>query len=59
MENRSGAGISQFHDELWENKVKRIRLAVMDLWNPVRTATREQAPQAAMLSDRSAPVPPE
>ena len=36
----------------WENKVARIRLAVMDMWKPFRNATEARAPQAAILYDK-------
>ena len=35
-EDRSEASMGQFYDELGENKAKRIRLAVMDMWKPFR-----------------------
>lgn len=51
-EDRSEASMRQFYDWLGEKKAKRIRLAVMDMWKPFRTATNEKAPQAAILFDK-------
>jgi transposase len=51
-EDRSEASMRQFYDWLGENKAKRIRLAVMDMWKPFRNVTREKAPQAAILFDK-------
>jgi transposase len=42
----------QFYDWLGENKAKRIRLAVMDMWKPFRNVANEKAPQAAILFDK-------
>jgi transposase len=51
-EDRSEASMRQFYDWLGENKAKRIRLAVMDMWKPFRNVTGEKAPQAAILFDK-------
>lgn len=51
-ENRSEASMSQFYAELGEKKSRGIRLAVMDMWKPFRTATEEHAPNAAILFDK-------
>jgi len=51
-EDRSEASMRQFYDWLGENKAKRIRLAVMDMWKPFRNVTNEKAPQAAILFDK-------
>ncbi len=51
-EDRSEASMAHFYDWLGENKAKRIRLAVMDMWKPFRTVTNEKAPQAAILFDK-------
>ncbi len=51
-EDRSQASMDQFYRFLGEKKAKRIRLAVMDMWKPFRTATNEKAPQAAVLFDK-------
>ena len=50
--DRSEASMAQCYDWLGENKAKRIRLAVMDMWKPFRTVTNERAPQAAILFDK-------
>ena len=50
--DRSEASMAQFYEWLGENKAKRIRLAVMDMWKPFRTVTHAKAPQAAILSDK-------
>jgi len=44
--------MGQFYTWLGERKSSRIRLAVMDMWKPFRTATVAQAPQAAILFDK-------
>ena len=41
-----------FYDWLGPRKSTGIRLAVMDMWKPFRTATIEKAPQAAILFDK-------
>ena len=51
-EDRSEASMAQFYDWLGENRAKRIRLAVMDMWKPFRTVAHEKAPQAAILFDK-------
>jgi transposase len=51
-EDRSEASMGQFYTWLGERKSSRIRLAVMDMWKPFRTATVAQAPQAAILFDK-------
>ena len=50
-EDRSEASMSQFYRFLGENKARRVRLAVMDMWKPFRNATHHHAPQAAILFD--------
>lgn len=50
--DRSEASLRQFYDWLGEKKVRRIRLAVMDMWKPFRHATQDRAPQAAILFDK-------
>jgi transposase len=44
--------MQQFYEWLGPKKVKRIRLAVMDMWKPFRNVAKEQAPQAAILFDK-------
>ncbi len=44
--------MSQFYTWLGEKKSRGIRLAVMDMWKPFRTATEEHAPNAAILFDK-------
>lgn len=51
-ENRCEASMSQFYAWLGEKKSRGIRLAVMDMWKPFRTATEEHAPNAAILFDK-------
>lgn len=51
-ENRSAQSMSQFYTWLGEKKSRGIRLAVMDMWKPFRTATEEYAPNAAILFDK-------
>jgi len=51
-ENRSVESMSRFYTWLGEKKSRGIRLAVMDMWKPFRTATEEHAPNAAILFDK-------
>lgn len=51
-EDRSEASMAQFYAALGPRKSAGIRLAVMDMWKPFRTATNAQAPQAAILFDK-------
>jgi transposase len=51
-EDRSEASMNQFYAWLGKKKTQRIRLAVMDMWKPFRNATRQAAPQAAILFDK-------
>jgi len=51
-EDRSEASMDQFYRFLGENKAKRIRLAVMDMWKAFRNSARHHAPQAAILFDK-------
>ena len=50
--DRSEASMSQFFAWLGEKKSRGIRLAVMDMWKPFRTATEQHAPNAAILFDK-------
>jgi transposase len=50
--NRKEASMLLFYDWLGEKKTRGIRLAVMDMWKPFRTATEARAPQAAILFDK-------
>ena len=51
-DDRSEASMAQFYAWLGARKSARIRLAVMDMWKPFRTATQAHAPQAAILFDK-------
>lgn len=51
-EDRSQASMAEFYKWLGDNKNSGIRLAVMDMWKPFAKATREHAPQAAILFDK-------
>src|SRR5258706_6776458 len=51
-EDRSEASMALFYDWLGTRKSSKIRLAVMDMWKPFRNATRQRAPQAAILFDK-------
>lgn len=50
--DRSEASMARFYEALGTRKCAGIRLAVMDMWKPFRTATRAHAPQAAILFDK-------
>ncbi|MBM3386720.1 MAG: transposase [Betaproteobacteria bacterium] len=47
--DRSEASMGLFYEQLGKAKVKKIRLALMDMWKPFRKATQAHAPQAAIL----------
>ena len=51
-EDRSEASMAMFYEALGTRKSAGIRLAVMDMWKPFRTATNAHAPQAAILFDK-------
>jgi transposase len=51
-EDRSAASLGQFYAWLGEERRRGMRLAVMDMWKPFRTATAAHAPQAAILFDK-------
>lgn len=50
--DRSEASMDEFFAWLGPRKSGRIRLAVMDMWKPFRTATAHHAPQASILFDK-------
>ena len=51
-EDRSEASMDQFYRFLGEQKAKRVRLAVMDMWKAFRNSTHRHAPQATILFDK-------
>ena len=51
-EDRSEASMDQFYRFLGQKKAKRIRLAVMDMWQAFRNSTHRNAPHAAILFDK-------
>jgi transposase len=50
--DRSEASMVAFYEWLGLKKRRKIRLAVMDMWKPFRNATKDKAPQAAILFDK-------
>jgi transposase len=50
--DRSEESLKLFYEWLGPGKIRGIRLAVMDMWKPFENATREHAPQAAILYDK-------
>jgi transposase len=50
--DRSEASLEQFYTWLGSRKCRRIRLAVMEMWKPFRTATARHAPAAGILFDK-------
>ncbi len=50
--DRSEQSLKLFYDWLGPAKTKGVRLALMDMWKPFENATREHAPQAAILYDK-------
>ncbi len=51
-QDRSEASMDEFYTWLGPKKCGGIRLAVMDMWKPFRTATARHAPDAAILFDK-------
>ena len=50
--DRSEESMDGFFAFLGERSSKRVRLAVMDMWNPFRKSTNKKAPHAAILFDK-------
>lgn len=50
--DRSEASMAMFYESLGAGKSAGIRVAVMDMWRPFRSATQTHAPQAAILFDK-------
>ena len=50
--DRSEESMDEFFTFLGEERSKRVRLAVMDMWKPFRNSTNKKAPQAAILFDK-------
>jgi transposase len=51
-QDRSEASMEEFYAWLGPKRCRQIRLAVMDMWKPFRTATARHAPEAAILFDK-------
>jgi transposase len=51
-EDRSEASMEQFYQWLGAAKIKRVRLAVMDMWKPFEKSAAKNIPQAAILYDK-------
>jgi len=51
-QDRSEASLEEFFAWLGPKKSRRLRLAVMDMWKPFRSATARHAEQAAILFDK-------
>ena len=51
-QDRTQASMKQFYDWLGEKRAKGIRLAVMDMWKAFYNATKQAAPNAAILYDK-------
>ena len=50
--DRSEESMREFFAWLGEKKSRGVRLAVMDMWKPFRNATKQHAPEAAILFDK-------
>jgi len=50
--DRSEESLDMFYEWLGVKKIKKIRLAVMDMWKAFQKSTRKNAPQAAILFDK-------
>jgi transposase len=51
-QDRSEESLDEFYQWLGPKKVKKIRLAVMDMWRAFEKSTRKHAPGAAILYDK-------
>ncbi len=51
-EGRKEIDMDKFFVELGAKKAKRIRLAVMDMWEAFRTSTKKHVPQAKIIFDK-------
>lgn len=51
-EDRSEASMDMFYEWLGPKKIKKIQLAVMDMWKAFAKSTRANAPGAAILYDK-------
>lgn len=51
-EDRSEESLDMFYEWLGPERVKKIRLVVMDMWKAFRKSTNKKAPQAAILFDK-------
>ena len=51
-DGRSEIDMDKFYALLGEEKSRKIRLAVMDMWKPFRNSTQDHAPNAAILFDK-------
>lgn len=49
---RTEADLARFFADLGAPRVKRIRLAVLDMWKPFRLSVQKNVPQAALLYDK-------
>jgi transposase len=50
--DRSEESLDRFYQWVGARKVKKIRLAVMDMWKAFEKSTRKHVPQAAILFDK-------
>jgi transposase len=50
--DRSESSMDKFYDQLGPRKIKKIRLAMMDMWKAFENSTKRNAPQAAILYDK-------
>ena len=50
--DRSEESLDKFYEWLQAKKVRKIELAVMDMWKAFKKSTKKNAPQAAILYDK-------
>ena len=50
--DRSEKSMDEFYAKIGEKQVKKIRLAVMDMWKPFEKSAKNNIPQAAILYDK-------
>ena len=50
--DRSEDSLDMFYEWLGQKKIKKVRLAVMDMWKAFEKSTRKNAPRASILYDK-------
>ena len=50
--DRSEASMDMFYEQMGSNRIKHVRLALMDMWKPFENSARKNIPKAAILYDK-------